>query len=97
MDQWQVLPPFENDSPFLQISVFPGKFVYTWCYTNYTFTGKDNSSEKMILSNSKQSWHWWVAVAHKMDLKEIWSSDFIVDLDTLHFFDPFLYWELKIH
>ena len=42
----------------------------------------------MILSKSKQSWHWWVAVSHKMDLKEIRSSDFIINLDTLHFFWP---------
>ena len=45
----------------------------------------------MILSKSKQSWHWWVAVSHKMDLKEIRSSDFIINLDTLHFFGLFLF------
>ena len=42
----------------------------------------------MILSKSKQSWHWWVAVSHKMDLKEIRSSDFIINFDTLHFSWP---------
>jgi len=41
-----------------------------------------------ILQEKKQSWHWWVAVSRKMDLTEIKSSDFIVNLDTLHFFLP---------
>ena len=35
---FEVLPPLENDSPFSVNRDFPGKFVYTWCYTNHTFT-----------------------------------------------------------
>ena len=43
-----------------------------------------------MYSPRKKSWHWWVAVSHKMDLKEIRSSDFVINLDTLHFFWPIL-------
>ena len=50
---------------------------------------------KIILSKSKQKWHWWVAVSHKMDLKEIRSSDCIINLDTLHFFGPIFIFRIK--
>ena len=39
---YKVLPPFENDSPFFENLVFPGKFVYTCKYTNCTFTELDS-------------------------------------------------------
>ena len=73
--------------PFWE-SRFFRESLFTLDVIQITLSQNKITLQKMILSKSKQSWHWWVAVSHKMDLKEIRSSDFIINLDTLHFFWP---------